>query len=171
MKVIAIAAVDKNGLIGNGDALPWNIPEDMQFFRDSTREQIVVMGRKTYQSLKKALPKRENGVITRDQEFKLPDARIFHSLSDALTYYRSQPELQSKTIFIIGGAEIYKLSITALDEIWLTEIDAEFQGDVYFPHYQKGKLNLTEFKGTPMHLQKDFSGSPFHYQFTRYTRV
>ena len=77
MKVIAIAAVAKNGVIGNGSELPWNIPEDMKFFRDSTRDQIVIMGRKTLDSLGKPLPKRENAVITRNQAFKVEGAQVF----------------------------------------------------------------------------------------------
>ena len=170
MKVIAIAAVGKNGAIGHGGELPWNIPEDMQFFRESTREQIVVMGRKTYQSLKKALPKRENAVITRDINFKLPDARVFHALPDAIAFYKSREDLASKTIFVIGGGEIYALSIPLLDEIWLTEVDAEFKGDAFFPHYQNGHLNLPEFVSSPIKTQEDLTSS-FRYRFTRFTRV
>ena len=170
MKVIAIAAVGKNGAIGKENELPWEIPEDMKFFRDSTRDQIVVMGRKTYQALKKALPKRENAVITRDVNFKLPDARIFHSLNDAISFYRSQKELAAKNIFVIGGGEIYTLSIPMLDEIWLTEIDAEFVGDAHFPHYQNAKLNISGFSASEIQPQADFKGSPFLYKFHRYTR-
>jgi dihydrofolate reductase len=111
LKIIAIAAVGKNGVIAKGQDLPWTIPEDMKFFRDSTRDHIVIMGRKTYQALGSAMPKRKNAVITRDQNFKLVDAKIFHDLNDAIAFYKNQKELAAKTIFIIGGAEIYKLSI------------------------------------------------------------
>ena len=171
MKIIAIAAVGKNGVIGKGNELPWNIPEDMKFFRDSTRGQVVVMGRKTYQSLGKALPKRENGVITRDPKFTLPDARIFHSIKDAIAHYRAQVELQKQNIFILGGAEIYALALPYLDEIWLTQIDAEFEGDTYFPNFHDGKLDIPEFSANPICAQNDFSSSPYTYQFLRYSRI
>ena len=171
MKVVAIAAVGKNGVIGKGNSLPWNIPEDMKFFRDSTRDQIVVMGRKTYQALGKALPKRENAVITRDLNFKLNDARVFHALPDVLSYYRTYRELSEKTVFIIGGAEIYSLALPFLDEIWLTEIDADFEGDVFFPHYKNGKFESTAFKKELMHTQQDFVSSPYHYSFNRYVTL
>jgi dihydrofolate reductase len=171
MKVIAIAAVAKNGVIGNDLELPWSIPEDMQFFRDSTREQIVVMGRKTYQALKKALPKRENAVITRDLSLRLPDAQVFQSVSSAIESYRARPELADKTIFIIGGAEIYKLSLDLLDEVWLTEIDAEFAGNIFFPEYKNGKFLRKEFLGSDMKKQGDFKSSPYRYRFVQYLRT
>ncbi len=171
MKIIAIAAVGKNGVIGNGSELPWNIPEDMKFFKDSTRDQIVVMGRKTYQSLGKALPKRENGVITRDQNFKVADAHVFHHLADALSYYRTHHSVPEKTIFVIGGAEIYSLAIPYLNEIWLTEIDAEFKGDVFFPHYKNGNLALPDFKKELFKSQTDFTTTPYRYTFSRFVAM
>jgi len=79
VKVIAIAAVGRNGVIGRGSELPWDIPEDMKFFRDSTRGQIVVMGRKTYDSLGKALPARRNAVITRNPDWAVSDAEVYQS--------------------------------------------------------------------------------------------
>lgn len=171
MKVIAIAAVAKNGVIGNDLELPWTILEDMQFFRDSTREQIVIMGRKTYQALKKALPKRENAVITRDLNISLPDAQVFQSLSGAVENYQARSELSAKTIFIIGGAEIYKLSLDLVDEVWLTEIDAEFPGNIFFPDYKNGKFLRKEFQGSEMKIQCDFKSSPYRYRFIRYART
>jgi len=171
MKVVAIAAVGKNGVIGKGSELPWEIPEDMKFFRESTRDQIVIMGRKTYHALQKALPKRENAVITRDPAFHVTDAQVFHSLDEAFSYYRGKAEFASKTIFVIGGAEIYRLSFPFLDELWLTEIDHEFNGDIFFPFYENGRLNQPEFRSSPIQLQEDFKNSPFSYRFNRYSRA
>ncbi len=170
MKIIAIAAVARNGIIGKGSELPWSIPEDMKFFRDSTREQIVLMGRKTYQALGKALPKRENGVITRDKEFIAPDAKVFHSLEEGIEYYRSQESLANKVLFVIGGAEIYALSRKHLDEVWLTEIESEVDGDIYFPDYRGASLHWNEFERTKLGDQKDFESSSFRYQFSRFVR-
>lgn len=170
MKVIAIAAVAKNGVIGNGSELPWNIPEDMKFFRDSTRDQIVIMGRKTLDSLGKPLPKRENAVITRNQAFKVEGARVFSDVKSAIHHYRSNEELFSgKNIFIIGGAQIYEAAMDVLDEVWLTEIDHEFVGDVYFPFYRAGKFERDEFSLVQSRFKQD-SASPFHYRFNEFRR-
>lgn len=171
MKIIAIAAVAKNGVIGKGSELPWTIPEDMKFFRDSTRGQIVVMGRKTYESLGKALPKRENGVVTRNADLVLPDAIVFGSLAEAIQHYRGQAQLQTLDLFVIGGAEIYALARPMLDELWLTEIDSEVQGDILFPDYRAGELHWGEFLRQPLRPQTDFAGSDFRYQFSCFKRV
>src|ERR1035437_4063583 len=105
MKVIAIAAVAKNGVIGNGNELPWSIPEDMKFFREATRDQIVIMGRKTLDALGKPLPKRENAIISRNMNFKVKNARVFSEVRTAIQYYRTHAkDFPSKNIFIMGGA-------------------------------------------------------------------
>src|ERR1035437_273698 len=100
MKVIAIAAVGKNGVIGKENGLPWNIPEDMKFFREATRDQIVIMGRKTLDSLGKPLPKRENAIITRNSNFKIENARVFTDVGSAIQFYRDhEKEFLNKNIF------------------------------------------------------------------------
>lgn len=170
MKVIAIAAVGKNGVIGNGNELPWNIPEDMKFFREATRDQIVIMGRKTLDSLGKPLPKRENAIITRNSEFKIEGALVFSDVKNAIDHYRGQEKsFSGKNIFIIGGAQIYEASMQYLDEIWLTEIEQEFTGDVFFPFYRDGKLQRDEFFLAQTCLKQD-SQSPFQYRFNQFRR-
>jgi dihydrofolate reductase len=171
MKIIAIAAVAKNGVIGKGSELPWSIPEDMKFFRDSTRDQIVVMGRKTFDSLGKALPKRENAVITRDASWKRDGVKVFSSLGDAISYYKKNENLfPDKTIFVIGGAEIYKLSLPLLDEVWLTEIDSAADGDIFFPDFKDGKFQRPEFERVEKRAQNDRESSSHLYAFVRYAR-
>ena len=170
MKIIAIAAVAINGIIGKGSELPWNIPEDLKFFRDSTRDQVVLMGRKTYQALGKALPKRKNGIITRDLKFTANDADVFQSIEKGIEYYQNQSELSGKILFIIGGAEIYNVSRAFLDELWLTEINEEVEGDVYFPQYHSGNLAWSEFRREKLGDQNDFVSSSFHYQFSRFLK-
>ena len=169
MKVIAIAAVSKNGVIGKGSELPWNIPEDMKFFRDSTRDQIVLMGRKTLDALGKPLPRRENAVVTRDLNLKREGVKVFHSLESAITFYKGDASFQGKTLFVIGGADIYKLSFPFLDEIWLTEIEEECEGDIYFPYYKNGALDFTGFSKVSADPKKD-SSSSFHYSFSRFLK-
>jgi dihydrofolate reductase len=170
MKVIAIAAVGRNGVIGRGGQLPWDLPEDMRFFRESTRGQIVVMGRKTYESLGKALPKRENAVLSRDAEFKAPDARVFLTLEGAISHFRGRSDLADRSLFVIGGGEIYTLSLPLLDEIWLTEIDSDFEGDAYFPNYSEGELKVSGFSRVAARPQQETLPSGLRYVFSRFAR-
>ncbi len=156
-------------MIGRGSELPWDIPEDMKFFRDSTRGQIVLMGRKTYDSLGKALPARRNAVITRNGSWSVSDAEVYADLSTALNVLKPAALAQEKTVFVIGGAEIYTLSLPFLDEVWLTEIDSDFEGDVFFPLYREGRFEAEGFVRAGVREQSD-SASPFHYRFCVYQR-
>jgi dihydrofolate reductase len=171
MRVIAIAAVARNGVIGNEGKLPWELPEDMRFFRDSTRGQVVVMGRKTYDSLGKALPKRENAVITRNLGFQPPDARVFYSLEEAIRHFLGREDLRDHDLFVIGGSEIYALSKPLLDEIWLTEIDADFSGDAVFPGYSDGILRDPGFSIRETRAQVEYPASGLRYSFKFYSRT
>jgi dihydrofolate reductase len=110
--------MDKKGLIGAGDKLPWHLPSDLRFFRDTTLGQTVVMGSKTYASLGRPLPNRKNIVLSRSGEYTVKDVIAMAA---------------SENVFIIGGAEIYKIFIPFADQMIITHIDAEFNGDVYFP--------------------------------------
>jgi dihydrofolate reductase len=170
MRVIAIAAAADNGVIGNSQALPWEIPEDMQFFRDSTRHHIVLMGRKTFDALGSPLPKRENAVITRDPNWKKDGVKVFKNIEDGITYYKNDSTFKDQILFVIGGGEIYTLSLPYLDEIWLTQIQGEFSGDAFFPNYRNGHLDLPGFS-----LQKRVSAQKVHpehsYSFNYYSRT
>ena len=170
MKIIAIAAVGKNGVLGDQGKLPWDLPEDMRFFRNSTREQVVIMGRKTFDSLGKPLPKRENAVITRDRAWNVNGVRVFHDLETAIQEYQADPEFTGKHLFVIGGAEVYRLSLPTLDEIWLTEIDTEFPGDAFFYGYSDGQLNLPDFEKTESRLGQECDQTPYRYFFSVFKR-
>jgi dihydrofolate reductase len=174
MKVISIAAVAKNGVIGKGNALPWNIPEDMKFFRESTKNQIVIMGRKTLESLGKPLPHRINVVISRNPDLKEGFVHsehlfFFDDLKKAIEHFRSNEIYAGKNIFIIGGAQIYELAFQFADELWLTEIDSDFEGDVYFPLYSNGKLQNALFEIANSIPQRDDEVKT-RYFFNRFVR-
>jgi dihydrofolate reductase len=170
MKIVAIAAVSKNGVIGKDHELPWTIPEDMKFFRDETREHIVVMGRKTFDSLGKPLPKRDNAVITRDASWKRDGVLVFSNLEMTLKHYRERSEqFENKILFVIGGAEIYKISLPYLDEVWLTEIDSLVEGNVFFPDFKAGVFHRPEFVEIHRQAQAD-QASSYRYSFVRYAR-
>ena len=132
MKKIIIAVVSRNNVIGMGDKVLWHSPEELQHFKKVTIGFPVIMGRKTWEVLGKPLTGRLNIVITRNPEYSIPfrDVVIFNSLKQAFEFCRSSIY---KKIFIIGGGEIYSQSINESDEIILSEMNMDAEGDVYFP--------------------------------------
>ncbi len=135
-----IAAVGKNLELGKDNALLWDLPGDMKFFRTTTAGHTVVMGRLTYESIGRPLPKRRNIVISRNADYKPEGVEVFSSFEDALAACENN-------CFIIGGAMIYKLALPFADELILTEIENEYpDADVYFPEFDKS-LYLAEIIG------------------------
>lgn len=126
MEVVIIAAVAKNRVIGYQGKIPWKIPEDLRRFKQLTRGHTVIMGRKTWESLRKPLPERRNLVLSRQEEFHPAGAEVFSNLSDAL-------QGQQGIVFIIGGAEIYREAWPRADRLEITEVDQEPRGDAFFP--------------------------------------
>jgi dihydrofolate reductase len=127
-RLAIIAAVARNGVIGAGNSMPWRLSADLKRFRALTIGHRVIMGRKTYQSLGKPLAGRENVVVSRDPGFAAPGCRVVGALADAL----DDPVLPPPA-FCIGGAQLYAEALPLADEIHLTEIDADFDGDTYMP--------------------------------------
>lgn len=123
-----IVAIAKNGVIGDKNTLLWHLREDMIHFRTITSGQPVVMGRKTYDSIGRPLPKRTNVVITRDTELQIEGCTMAHSLTEAVEMFDSSEE-----VFIIGGAQIYNQAMPLADRLYLTIIDKEYEGDSSFP--------------------------------------
>jgi dihydrofolate reductase len=137
--ISAIAAVGKGLELGAGNDLLWHLPDDFSWFVQHTRGKPVIMGRKTMQSLGKPLKNRLNIVITRNPECVIEGFYAVDSLEKALEYAKSQYDDE---IFIIGGGEIYKQSLTLLDKLYITEVDGFFTGaDTYFPEYDKTLWN------------------------------
>ena len=123
-----IVAVAKNGVIGDKNTLLWHLREDMIHFRTTTSGHPVVMGRKTYDSIGRPLPKRTNVVITRDTNLAIEGCTVVHSLEEAVAMFD-----KSEEVFIIGGAQIYAQALAIADRIYLTVIDKEYEGDTSFP--------------------------------------
>nr|AIA14037.1 Dihydrofolate reductase [uncultured bacterium] len=135
MIISLIAARSRNGVIGKNNDLPWRLPDDMKYFMTTTRGHHAIMGRKNYDSLPdayKPLPNRTNIVVTRQRAFHAPGCIVVHDIDHALKLARTHGELET---FVIGGAEIYALAMTQANRLYLTEIDAEIQGDTYFPSF------------------------------------
>lgn len=125
-----IAAVAANGTIGRDNALPWSLPADMRYFRQITWGHTVLMGRRNYQDIGKALEGRDNLVLTHDTSLRAEDCTILHSIDDVLEIINHDKEL-----FVIGGREIYQLFLPLADKLYLTRIQAKIEGDVNFPDY------------------------------------
>lgn len=139
-----IAAAAKNGVIGLNGSIPWNIPEDLAYFKKLTMGKTVIMGRKTYESIGHPLPGRFNIIISSINNYFADNCITVPTLEAALANTKSQE------VFICGGCSVYKEALPVADRIYLTEIDAEFFGDVFFPEFDKDKYIKTisaEHKG------------------------
>lgn len=127
-----IACISNDYGLGRDGDLLWHIPEDMQFFKRTTLDSIVVMGRKTFESIGRPLPHRENLVLTR-REVQCDDVKSFNNSEKLMEYLRAQ----TKPIFIIGGASLYQMFIEQVEKIFLTEVDSSKPADTYFPKFNK----------------------------------
>ena len=125
--IAIVAAIARNGVIGRNGKIPWHLPADLLVFKCLTMGHAVVMGRKTHESIGKALPGRFNIVLTRDKKYLAPDCVITDSANAALV------AAKDREVYIIGGAEVYKRFLKVADKMHLTFIDEDFEGDAYFP--------------------------------------
>ncbi|MEI8117062.1 MAG: dihydrofolate reductase [Flavobacteriia bacterium] len=141
MKTALIVALDSEGGIGKNNDLMWHLPKDMKFFKDTTQGQIVVMGRKNYDSIPekyRPLPNRLNVVLTRNEHFNAPDCLVFHSLETCLKYFEEETE---RIVFIIGGGEIYRMALESdmLDEMYITHVHHHYGAETFFPRFDEKK--------------------------------
>lgn len=126
MQVSLIAAMSENMVIGRQGRLPWHLPNDLKHFKSITMGRNILMGRRTFDSIAKALPGRRNFVLTRDRAFHAKDVRVLHSFDEAM-------DLKIDQLMVIGGAEIYRMFIPVCQAIHMTLVHAEIGGDTYFP--------------------------------------
>jgi dihydrofolate reductase len=140
MIISMIAAVAENNVIGRNNDLPWHLPDDMKYFMQTTKSHFIVMGRKNYQSIPekfRPLPNRTNIVVTSQKNFDAPGCRVVGSLEAAITLCK---ESKQEEIFLIGGSRIYQEGLSVANKLYLTEVKAVIDGDVFFP-----KLNKSEW--------------------------
>ena len=130
--LLTVAAVARNGAIGKDNTLLWRLPEDLKFFKRTTLGCPVIMGRKTWDSIGRPLPGRRNIVITRNPTWRAEGAEVFHDLDSALATTANEPR-----VFVIGGGELYAQALPLADELVLTEVDADFEGDTFFPPWDR----------------------------------
>ena len=136
MIVSIIVAASTNNVIGKDNDLIWHMPNDMNFFKETTQARHVIMGRKNFESIPhkfRPLPNRTNIIVTRDVNYKAEDVLVVNSLEDGIEFAKANNEIET---FVIGGGEIYKLALerNLIDKIYLTRIHHNFEGDTYFPN-------------------------------------
>lgn len=144
MKIKLIVAKAKNNAIGKDNDLIWHLPADMRFFTQSTTGQIVLMGRRNWDSIPlkyRPLSTRTNVVITKNNTFSHPDCTVFNSVEAAIAYYKNNDAYSDKDLYVIGGGQIYEycLQHNLLDELYITFIDESFEGDTFFPEIDESK--------------------------------
>ena len=131
--VVLVLAAAENGVIGRGDVLPWDLPDDLQHFKRTTLGHPIIMGRKTFESVGFALPGRRNLVITRDPAWRHDGVLVSHSLDEALERAFEQALIDgADAVMVVGGAEIYRLALPRADKVVLTRVRGQVAGDVVF---------------------------------------
>lgn len=162
MRVSMIVAASENNVIGKGNDLVWHMPSDFKYFKSKTKDHIIIMGRKTFESLGKPLKYRTNIVLSRNEDYKAEGTVQFKELQTALDWAKEQDD---EEVFIIGGANIYRQSMELADRIYLTRIHGEFEGDAFFPELDEDwKLTSEESH------QKD-EKNPFDYTFLVFDKI
>ncbi|MDN7241035.1 dihydrofolate reductase [Planococcus sp. N028] len=126
-----MVAHDPNRVIGKDNQLPWHIPEDLAYFKKHTVGKGIVMGRNTYESIGRPLPKRRNIIVTRNTEYKVDGADVVHTLDQAI---RLAEEVHEE-VMVIGGEEVFRSILPRADRLYITLIKADFEGDTFFPEY------------------------------------
>lgn len=161
MKIIV--AVDKNWAIGKNNKMMWSIPADMKFFRETTKGNIVIMGRKTLESFPQGQPlkNRVNIVITQNQNYKVKDAIVVHSVGEAI----EESKKYEGEAFVIGGESIYRAMLPYCDTALVTKIDYAYEADTWFPNLDEAKdWEMTEEGEEQTCFNLEFA-------FTRYDRI
>ena len=141
MRRSLVVAMARNRVIGRDNRLPWRLPDDLAFFKRTTMGHPVIMGRRTYESIGKPLPGRLNIVVTHQPDFSAPGCTVVHSMKEAYRAAGDAPE-----VAIIGGNAIFAETLPDADTIYLTEVDAEVEGDVFFPPFDRSRFREVELE-------------------------
>lgn len=156
-----LVAMDKKRTIGKDNNLPWHLPADLAFFKRVTMGHPIVMGRKTHESIGRALPGRTNIIITRDKHYSAHGCKVIHSIEEI----KNIEENKEDEVFVIGGAEIFNKAVDFADQLYITLIEDTFEGDTFFPEIVEAEWELvSKEKGI-----KD-EKNPYDYFFLLYRR-
>ncbi|PUV21703.1 dihydrofolate reductase [Sphingobacterium athyrii] len=158
--ITLIVAASENNAIGINNQMPWHLPNDFKYFKRNTVDHSILMGRKTFDAIGKALPDRRNIVITRNADFQEEDIDVANSIQEALLYCRDERE-----VFIIGGANIYQQALPLANKVLLTRVHTTIQGDAFFP-----ELSSEEWELISAEPHQADDKHAFDYTFEVYTR-
>lgn len=161
MILSAIVAVSRNGVIGKDNTLPWRLPADLQYFKKTTSGHHIILGRKNYEDIRRPLPNRVNLVLSRQAGYEAPGCIVLPSLESAIHYAQSAGETEC---FICGGAEIYRQALPMVQRLYLTRIDADFEGDIAMPDMGSG------WKEDWSEAHEPDEKNLWPYRFLRYSR-
>lgn len=150
--ISAILAMSENLTIGKGNDLPWNLPSDLKKFKEITLNSIIIMGNKCYESIGRPLPKRENVILSRNVDLVIEGCVVFNSFSAIFSHFKNDP----RGIFIIGGAIIYEQAFDFCDNLYLTLVEGDVEGDVKVKGLDLSKWNLVEESETYTENQHNF---------------
>jgi dihydrofolate reductase len=147
MKISLIVAVSRNGAIGLNNQLPWYLPEDLKYFKSVTMGKPLIMGRKTFDSIGRPLPGRANIVLTRDPQWTSDGVEVVQSVEQALLAGEIACEAADvDEIMVIGGEQIYRMTLDLADRIYLTQVDTDVEGDAFFPDIDLNNWSQTRVK-------------------------
>jgi dihydrofolate reductase len=165
MKLSLIVAVSRNGVIGIDNQLPWHLPEDLKYFKSVTMGKTLIMGRKTYDSIGHPLPGRTNIVVTRDASWQASGVEVAQSLEAAMSLgQKACLDAEADEIMVIGGEQIYRMTLPAADRLYLTQVDAEVEGDAFFP-----EVDFSQWKQVNELLPELTDTHP--YRFLQFDRI
>ncbi|BAP15257.1 MULTISPECIES: dihydrofolate reductase [Alcanivorax] len=166
IRLSMMVAKATNNVIGRNNKLPWYLPNDLKYFKQVTFGKPVIMGRKTWESLKGPLPGRTNIVITRQPAYQAEGAKVVATVDDAITMAENVAFIEGQEeAVIMGGAEIYALALAQTQRLYLTEVHAEVDGDTFFPEYDKGEWEEIAREDFPAE-----GPNPYDYSFVVYER-
>jgi len=154
MTISLIVAADENNIIGDGAALPWHLPADVKFFRDTTRGHTFIMGRRTFDSIGHPLPKRRNIIVTRQSDLRVEGCEMAHSIEQALQMAKDD---HADEIFILGGGEIYRLALPLANRVYLTRVHTTVGEGVSFPELPADAWQETGRSEYPADQENKFS--------------
>ena len=166
MKIIShLVAVSNNGVIGVDNDLPWNLKADLAHFREYTLNKTIVMGRKTFESIGRPLPKRTNYVVSRTIE-SIPGAYVFKSLDDAFKSAESNSNEADNELVIIGGGYLFRDTIDTFNKLLITRVDCDIEGDVFYPELDLSKWSLLNTES----FNKDHEND-YNFKIEEYSRL
>lgn len=158
MTLSFIVAIDQNNAIGNNNQLPWNMPADLKHFKQKTLGKPIIMGRKTYESIGRPLPKRRNIIITRDKKYQVDGCEVFNDIASALNAVQDCDEAM-----VIGGANLFQQLMSRADKLYLTVIEHQFTADTFL-----APIDFSQWQQIEKHSHKADAENPYDYTFYTY---